>query len=71
MAQKYYNGFKNTKLLWVENLISSSSRYLGQIRVRRDIGNPGMEVTEYICSGSGPPHLRPYVASHGIDHHST
>ena len=44
MAQKYYDGFKNTELLWVENLTSSSLRYLGQIRVRRDFGNPGMGV---------------------------
>ena len=31
--------------MWVENLVSSSSRYLRQIRVRRDLGNLGMEVT--------------------------
>ena len=54
MAQKYYDGFKNTELLWVENLTSSSLRYLGQIRVRRDFGNPGMEDT-YSVNGSATP----------------
>jgi hypothetical protein len=52
MAQKYYDGFKNTKWPWVENLTRSSSRYLEQIRVLRDFGNSGMEVTAKVPTGA-------------------
>jgi hypothetical protein len=43
MGQKDYDGFKNTKLLWVENSTRSSSRYLEEVRVRRHFGNSRME----------------------------